>query len=243
MKKKTCYVVEDNEKDRETLLSYIQKTSFLSLSGTSANYSDAVNFLLTNKVDILYLDVNLSGNDNLTGMDIVKTVPRLPTLIFVSNHSEYAIDSYNLGKSIDFLLKPFNYERFLIATNRAISTVPPASGSNEGAFVFFKIGRKFQKVLLNEVLYFESFGIYVKVCSDLAKQPEVINETISSITKYLDNNFIRIHKQYIVNINKITGFDSNNIFVNGKPLPIGISYKTKLESLFKVLMNFDEDLS
>lgn len=241
MKKKICYVVEDNREDRASLLSYIEKTPFLNLSGTSATYEAAVEFLLSHTVDILYLDIELS--DGLTGMDLIRTIPRLPQLIVTSNHSAYAVDSYKLGKITDFLLKPFNYERFLLATNRAISGALSAPPARLDSSVFLKTGRRFQKVDLNDVLWFESFGIYVKVITHLLKHQElVVNETISSITRYLDSRtFIRIHKLYIININKITGFDANTIFVSGKPLPIVISYKAKLESLFKLLMNLDED--
>lgn len=243
MKKKICYILEDNKQDRDFLIAYIEKTPFLSLAGTATNYATAVEYLLSNPVDILYLDIELSKENELNGLDLIRTIPKLPQIIIVSNHSEYAVDSYQLGKTTDFLLKPFNYDRFLIATNRAISgTSSNQTKNSNSSAVFFKVGRKYMRFDLNEVLYFQSFGIYVKVFTDISKNQEVINETISSIANYLDTNtFIRIHKLYVVNINKITGFDANNIFINGKPLPIGISYKTKLENLFKLLMNLDDE--
>lgn len=242
MKKKICYIVEDNKEDKDVLVSYIEKTSFLSLAGVATGYEEAVEFLYGNQVDILYLDIQLASKNNLNGIDLIKTVAKLPQLIIVSNHSEYAVDSYNLGKTVDYLLKPYDYERFLIATNRAVSNTVSPSPSFMESSVFFKVGRSFQKINLNEVLYFESFGIYVKVITDYTKRPEVVNETISSVLKYLNaTNFIRIHKLYIININKITGFDANHIFIDGKPLPIGISYKTKLENLLKLLMNLDDE--
>lgn len=243
MKKKICYIVEDNKEDRDVLVSYIEKTSFLNLAGVATGYEEAVEFLFGNQVDILYLDIELASKNNLNGIDLIKTVAKLPQLIIVSNHSEYAVDSYNLGKTVDYLLKPYNYERFLIATNRAVSnTSITAAPSSMDTSVFFKVGRSFQKINLTEVLYFESFGIYVKVITDYTKRPEVVNETISSVLKYLNTtNFIRIHKLYIININKITGFDANHIFIDGKPLPIGISYKAKLENLLKLLTNLDDE--
>lgn len=240
MRKISCFIVEDNKEDRALLASFIEKTSFLSLQGTATNYDQAVKFLLDNHVDILFLDIRLSRSNGMNGIDLLKTAKVLPKVVVVSHHSVYAVDSYEIGKTSDFLLKPYTYERFMVAINRSLSeNSNPVSGlsfNQKERNLFFKMGRKFQKFNLEEIEYFEAFGIYAKVYLNSIKKPMVINESMSSLINHLDTKtFIRIHKSYIINIDMIDSFDSKYLFMQGGfPAPIGGSYKAGLDNLLKV---------
>ncbi len=242
MLKKTCFIVEDNEEDKNLLLSYIEKTQFLSVVGTAATYSDAVSFLLTHPVDILFLDIEISDSNGLNGIDIIKTLTHQSAIIITSNHEKFAVDSYTLGKTTDYLLKPFELNRYLIAVNRALSNVvmPSPFPLLRDKIVFFKMGRKFQRFNLDEILYFEAYGIYLKVYTDVNKKPYVINESLIGVLDHLDKSvFIRVHKSFVINARKIECFDSNSIFIEGFPVPLGVSYKSKVDYLVKLFADLD----
>lgn len=241
MLNKTCFIVEDNKEDLEILLSYIERTSFLKVMGIACNYTEAVKFLLTHDVDLLFSSIHLEAADGFNGFDILKTIPNAPKTIITSKFVESAVEAFNLGTPIDFLLKPYDFKRFLIALNRALSSSKtPSISETKDKHVFFKMGRKFQKFNITEILFLEAYGLYLKVYLDINKKPYVINETISSITEHLDKNvFVRIHKSYMVNIDKITSFDGNHIYIDSFPITIGASYKPKTDKILKQFINND----
>lgn len=241
MLKKTCFIVEDTEAEKDLLLSFIQRSNFITVAGTASNYSDAISFLIANPVDILFLDIQLAGDDGLSGIDIIKTLALPPAVIITSNFEQYAVDSYTLGKTSDYLLKPYDFDRFLIAVNRALASDSQIIAPLKGKTAFFKMGRKYQRFNLDEILYMESYGIYLKVYTTLNKKPYVINESLIGALEHLDNNiFMRVHKSYIINVLKIDSFDANYIFIEGFPVPLGVSYKSKLDYLIKIFVNLDD---
>lgn len=240
MLKKTCYIVEDNEADKNVLLSYIEKSPFISIVGSAPNYADAISFLLTYHVDILFLDIEISDSGELNGIDIIKSMSNLPSIIITSNHEKFAVDSYTVGKTSDYLLKPFDFNRYLIAVNRALNTSVPSIPILKQNSIFFKMGRQYQKFNLDEILYFETYGIYLKVYTTLSKKPFVINESLVGIMERLDNSiFIRIHKSFVVNVLKIDSFNANNIILANSSIPIGVSYKSKVDYLVKLFVELN----
>lgn len=233
--------MEDNEEDKNLLLSFIEKTHFLKVVGIAKNYSEAVSYLLLHPVDILFLDIEISGGDGLNGLDLIKTLPVTPAVIITSNFEKFAVDSYSLGKTSDYLLKPFNFERYLLAVNRALACENSTFVTLKDKSVFFKMGRKYQKFNLDEILYFEAYGIYLKVYTSISKKPFVINESLTGILELFDSStFLRVHKSYVINIMKIDSFDANHIFIDGFPVPLGGAYKSKVDYLIKLLVNLDE---
>lgn len=241
MFKKTCFIVEDTEAEKDLLVSFIERSHFLTVVGTAKSYAEAVSFLIVNPVDILFLDIQIADNEGLSGLDIIKTLVLPPAIIITSSFEQYAVDSYTLGKTSDYLLKPYDFDRYLIAVNRALANDMQIPGSLKGKTAFFKMGRRYQRFNLDEILYMESYGIYVKVYTTTNKKPYVINESLVGILEHLDNSiFIRVHKSYIINALKIDSFDANNIFIEGFPVPLGVSYKSKIDYLMKVFVNLDE---
>ncbi len=231
-----CLIVEDTKIDSDLLKSYITPLPFLSVLGVCTNYSEAIAFITNNQVDLIFLDIeldSLSGERSLTGLDLLKTLPNLPPVIIMTNRSDYASESYRIGKAVDFLVKPYDFERFLIAVNRVFQLkVGKQQFTNEG-FIFLKMGRKFQRFELDELDYLEAYGIYLKVIEKGIIY--VVNDTISAITERLDpSQFVRVHKSYIINVKKITGFDHKNLFLQEKKIPIGISYKGQLGGLLSL---------
>lgn len=242
MYNRTCYIIEENHKDLEILLAFISKVPYLTVAGTTTSFSEGFPYLITNSVDILFLNINDDSKDGLNAYDVLKTIPNLPKTIVTSQNEECAVEAFNVGIPVDFLLKPFDFTRFLVAVNRAINNVSvSATLQKRVQYHFFKVGRKYQRVSLDDVLYFEAFGIYTKVFSDLAKSPLIISENISHVAESLNKNtFIRVHKSYIINLNQITSFDGKHVYIDCFRVEIGGFYKIIHDALKKSFSSFEE---
>jgi DNA-binding LytR/AlgR family response regulator len=194
---------------------------------------EAANLLASNnEIDLIFLDIEL-GDKGLNGLDILKTIPQLPPVIINTSHPDFAVESYRIGKAADYLVKPFDYDRFLIAVNRALNVGIGNENLTFKDFIVLKKGRKFEKFDYKEVVYFEGYGIYAKVYTE--EVIHVVNETITSLSEKLSPKwFVRVHKLFIVNIEKIKGFDHNYIYLGSVKVPIGLSYRENLAGLFEM---------
>lgn len=229
-----CLIIEDSETSIELLTSYLKKVPFCLIVGICRSYYEGTQYLLSKKgVDLLFLDVELGDNEP-TGLDLLRTIPHLPPVIITTTHAGYAVDSYTIGKAADYLLKPYEFDRFLLAVNRALEMQINYENIIFKDYIFLKKGRRFQSYEFKNILYFEAYGIYVKVITTTGT--ETVNETISVLADKLDPAwFIRVHKSFIVNIQKIVGFEHAHLFVQGGKVPIGISYRPQLEGLLRLL--------
>jgi DNA-binding LytR/AlgR family response regulator len=228
-------IIEDTASSVTLLKDYLAKLPFFKVAAVCSSYSQSVEFLSNHHVDLIFLDIELSSNDgiNLTGMDLLKTFPVLPPTIITTSHDSFAVESYRIGKASDYLMKPFDFERFLIAINRAMNLQLVPNRIVDKDFIFLKMGRNFKRFEFDEIDYLEAYGIYVKVFVN--GTVHVVNDTISALAERIDSNrFMRVHKSFIVNINKITGFNHNELHLKNGKVPIGISYKTLLEPLLSL---------
>lgn len=247
--KKKCLIYESKPGESEILMQYINRTHFIVVEKITTNYQETVAYLLSHSIDLMFLDISKqTTKSTLDGFDLLKTLINLPKNIITTDFVESAVEVFNIGKSADFLLKPFSFERFLVAVNRALAayTSSPRSTSSEKNPVFFKMGRIFRKFNVSDILYFESYGVYLKLYTDINKKPSVINEAISTICHNLVNgDFVRIHKSYVVNFDRITGFDGKRVFIEDFAISIGVSYREKvmekLNSLSYSVENLLED--
>jgi DNA-binding LytR/AlgR family response regulator len=170
----------------------------------------------------------------LDGTSFVKTLDSPPKIIFTTAFKEYAADAFELN-AIDYLLKPISLERFLRAINKLpninISTPGSESPDNTGGFIYFRSERKMIKLFYDEILYIESIKDYIKIYRD-ANTPLLVKQTISATEDMLPKNlFIRIHRSFIVSINKITAFTYYDVEINKTEIPIGRLYKHQLKKL------------
>lgn len=234
MKSINCLIIEDSQSSVDLLNSYLKKIPFCNVVGICNNYFDGVQMLIPKKkIDLLILDVDL-GDNSPSGLDLLRTVPYLPATIITTSHTDYAVDSYTIGKAADYLLKPYVFDRFLLAVNRALGLQINYEALIYKEYIFLKKGRKFQSFDYKDILYFEAYGIYVKVIT--VRGVETVNETITPLAEKLDPTlFIRVHKSFIVNIQKIIGFEHSYLFIPGGKVPIGISYRPQLEGLLRLL--------
>ena len=223
--KYSCLIVEDEPLSAEILTDYIRQVPFLELRSVCADAIYAMELLQKEKIDLLFLDIHLP---KLKGMEFLESLHNPPHVIIVSAYKDYALTAFELNV-VDYLLKPIRFSRFLKAVNKLNQSsenrpLPIPADNRERAYFFFSVGKKKVKVFLDEILYIESLREYIRITtlgkSILTKfQLSAIEELLSK------NNFIRIHRSFIVAKDKINAFTATDVEVNNKLIPIGRSYK------------------
>lgn len=236
-------VVEDEELAQELLQSYIAKTPWIECVGVCDNAMQASSLLhAQTKVDIIFLDIHLpemSGLEFLRVLDSLRTPA--PAVILSTAHSEYALDGYELGV-VDYLLKPFSFDRYMRAINKATTLLRAAGEPRHEAvqsipqdmFVMVKERKGEVPVPYGEILFLESFGNYVKIHT--AKRWYTVHRTLKSFEEILPtDDFFRIHKTTIVAKKAIQDVKDNVVYIGNHTLPIGITYRHEAKNLTKGL--------
>lgn len=236
MKSKSYIIIDDSIADAGFLKQHLDLVPFLELYKICSSVEESIGVLANQKIDLLFLDIKLSGQ---SGLDLLKFSSSLPPVIIVSAYPEYAIESYEIGKAADYLLKPFTYERLLIGLNRALSIQIKPTSIAESNFIFLKMGRKIQRFDYMSIDYIEAYGIYSKVICN--GHTYTVNERLVTLTELMpDQFFMRVHKSYLINITKITGYDRNYLWLGQLKIPIGISFRPKLEGLLRLFNRMEE---
>ena len=217
-----CLIVDDEPPAVKVLKTYIETVPQLEVCGTCKNAFEVLNYLSERKIDILFLDVHMP---KLFGTELLKTIPQPPKVIFTTAHKEFAVEAFELN-AVDYLLKPISFERFLKAVNKIIQTNLPVVevASPPVSFVYFRSERKMIKVFLEDILYVESFRDYVVIHLEERRELKVkipLNHVESMLP---ENQFIRIHRSYLVSLSKITAYTKTDVEINRVELPIGKSY-------------------
>ena len=233
----SCIVVDDEPLARSLLEQHITDVPFLEHKGSFKNALLASHFLATNTVDVLFLDIQMP---KLTGIDFLKSLSQPPTVIFTTAYREYAVESYEL-QAHDYLLKPITFERFFTAVSRLkvatpipslpIATIPPETPISP-AHIFVQINKKHIKVILSSIQYIESIKDYLKIHT--LTETLVIKERISHFIEQLPNDqFLRVHRSYIVHRDHITAFTQQDIEIGRLEIPIGGKYKEHVIGILK----------
>lgn len=212
-----CIVVDDEPMAREILVSYIDKTPNLDVVNSFENATEALVFMQENQVDLYFLDINMP---EISGLSLARIINDKAKVIFTTAHRDYAVDGFNLN-AVDYLLKPFSFDRFL----QALEKINDSKISNlETDFMFVRANRKMVKVNFKDILYIESLSDYVRIIT--SKNSIVTREIISNLEEKLANkNFLRIHRSFIISVDKMTSYTNEFIEINNKALPISRSYK------------------
>ena len=225
-----CLIVDDEQLARKLLQEYIAKMPNLELAGQCKNPLEAMEVLGKTPVDLMFLDIQMP---ELTGVEFLKTMQKRPVVIFTTAYSEYALEGYELD-IVDYLVKPFSFERFVKAINKAseyiqLKSRPQAVNAPEASQEFISVhaDHKIYKLKLDDIEYIEGLKEYV---SYFTKDKRII--ALESL-KYLEatlphDRFIRVHKSYIVPINKIKSLDGNQVEIGQKMIPVGRSYKDEV---------------
>ncbi|MCO5271795.1 MAG: LytTR family DNA-binding domain-containing protein [Cyclobacteriaceae bacterium] len=231
MEKIKCIIIEDEKPAQEVLKSLIGRVDFLELKATFDDALAALDYLKHHEVDVLFLDIQIPS---LNGIGFLKILKNPPQVIITSAYSNYALEAFDLDVR-DFLAKPISFERFLKAVNR-ISLNPDAKAIHQfsnssprgNAFAFFNVNKVMVKVEFVNILYIESMREYVYIHTGSNKVITKIG--ISEMEKMLPKNFIRVHRSFIANLNKISAYTAEEIFIGKHSLPIGTSYKKLVEN-------------
>ncbi|WP_289660929.1 LytR/AlgR family response regulator transcription factor [Flavobacterium panacagri] len=228
---KKCIIVDDEPAAHYVLANYIKQNPQLELVFQGYNGIEAMNFLRENTVDLMFLDINMP---EISGMELLKILPTHPKTILTTAYSEFALESYDYGV-IDYLLKPIYFPRFLKAIDRFFAT-ENAKKTEEAIInsVSVKVDGYFIEIELDQLLYAQSFGNYVKLHT--TKRTYLASITTTEFEKCLpEKNFMRIHKSYIVALDKIDATEKDFVVIKNERIPIGITYKRELTDRLKKL--------
>ncbi|WP_207765284.1 LytR/AlgR family response regulator transcription factor [Solitalea longa] len=234
-----CLIVDDEPPALDVLQKYIEAVPNLQLTGSCINCVEALRYLQGEKVDLLFLDIKMP---QLLGTDFVRTLKNPPKIIFTTAFRKYAVEGFELD-AVDYLLKPISFDRFIKAVNKVMQTQLPSNGGNSEinnngsnnkneAFIYFRADRKMIKVLLKDILFVESLKDYIRV---ITRSKQIITKlSISALESMLpEDQFIRIHRSYLVAIDKIDSFTADDIEIEKKELPIGRMYQHEINKLLK----------
>mgnify|MGYP000247556631 CR=1 FL=1 len=230
-----CLIVDDEPPALDVLRTYLAMVPWLGLAGECSNALDAFQYLQRHEVDILFLDIQMP---QLSGLDLVRSLKNPPRVIFTTAFREYAIDGFELN-AVDYLLKPFSFDRFLRAVDKASSfrqedaaRLPPLPSANvrpeQGEFLYFRADRKMVKVFLDDIQYIESLKDYVRIVTD---QGQVVTKySITSLETMLpEGSFQRIHRSFVVSLGKVSSYTATHVEIGKKELPIGKLYRHEVE--------------
>jgi DNA-binding LytR/AlgR family response regulator len=225
MLKYSCIIVEDEPLAVEILTDYISQIPFLELKCVCGDAIYAMEVLQQEKIDLIFLDIHLP---KLKGIDFLESLKYPPRVIITSAYQEYALQAFD-GNVTDYLLKPIRFSRFLKAVNK-LNQQPPLYTATSGLpvperkFLFFNVAKKKVKIYLDEIFYIESLREYVRITAQgntiMTKFPLSEVEDM-----FANNNFIRIHRSFIVSKERITAFSATEVEINGIQIPIGRTYK------------------
>ena len=230
MSKLRCIIVEDEPLAVKVLADYISQVPFIELLGSFRDAILATEFLRSQTVDLIFLDIHLP---KLKGMAFLKTLVNPPAVIITTAYHQYAVEGYDLNVK-DYLLKPVEFERFLVAVNKvqaAHTTIETAPiKSEEKDYLFLNVQKKKVKISFSDILYIESQREYIRLVT--VKNEFLSKISTAEIEELLPKNlFKRIHRSYIVNIRKIDSYNAEGVEVNGIPIPVGRGYRGILDNL------------
>lgn len=226
-----CLIVDDEPPAREILKQHIAGVDALELAGTCANAVEAISFLKDHPIDLIFLDIQMP---QLLGTSFIRTLKSAPKIIFTTAFRKYALEGFELD-AVDYLLKPISFERFLKGINKVLQISASVDSSavpidkeyhkeTANSFLYFRADRKMVKVFFNDILFIEALKDYIKIVTQ--SKTIVTKYVLTTLAELLPpEDFLRIHKSYIVAISKIESFNADIIQIAKHELPIGRLYK------------------
>lgn len=214
-----CIIIDDEPLARQMLKEFISKVPHLTLVGDFSNPLKAMDTLSNDSIDVMFLDIQMP---RITGIDFLRTLNKKTRVIFTTAYPQYALEGFELD-AVDYLLKPFDFNRFLKAVNKLPNTPPRIEPTTGQQFMFVKDGTKLIKVDFDSIQYVEGFGDYVKIVTKSKTITSLKN--LKDLESELPGHFVRVHNSYIISIRSIDSVQQNNVQIGGKEIPIGITYR------------------
>lgn len=231
-----CWIVDDEPLALSLLESYVQKTSFLRLTGKYSNALSAMKQIAEEKVDLLFLDIQMP---EINGMEFARTISHRTRVIFTTAFSEYALEGYKVS-ALDYLLKPFSFDEFLAAARKALewfemtASRPAAETTRENIGIFVKSEYRLLHVLYEEIIYIEGLKDYVKIYTENEPKPILSLMSLKLLEEELPaDRFMRVHRSYIIHRNKIASINKNRIIIGKKQIPIGETYRKQFRAVIE----------
>lgn len=239
--KMNCIAVDDEALALNKIQRFVKKIDFLDLLESFDNAIDALAFIREHPVDLIFLDIQM---EDLTGVQLLKSMKNPPMVIFTTAYESYALTGYELDV-VDYLLKPIQFERFLKACEKVFDRFTrnrqnseqtiPVSSTPESPILFVKSGNTMRRVDPKEILYIEGLKDYLLIYT--VKGRIITLQTFGKILRILpENQFIRVHKSYVVALNKIDSIERNIIKIGNKQIPIGVTFKNQVYKITGDLM-------
>jgi len=227
MSKIKCIIVEDEPLATKVLVDYVSQVPFLELQGTFKDAILATDWLRQHTTDLLFLDIHLP---KLKGMAFLKTLTHPPAVIITTAYHQYAVEGFDMNVT-DYLLKPIEFERFLVAVNKVKTAQSEKPGETETKdFIFLNVQKKKVKILFSEIVYIESQREYIRIVT--TKKEYISKMSTHEIESILPANlFKRIHRSFIVSVSKIQSYTAEEVDVNGIAIPVGRGYRDVIEKL------------
>ncbi len=219
-----CVIIDDEPLAINVIENHLKNFDHVEIVATFNNPLKAYGILEQEKVDVIFLDINMP---QMTGFTFIENLNYKPLIVITTAYREYAVKSFELNV-LDYLVKPIPFNRFLKTMNKVyqqiyITNTSSDAGLQHEPHIFLKVNKKLIKVNLNEILYVESLKDYIKVITSLGDY--VVHKSLSAITEELpQSNFIRVHRSYTISINKIVALEGNTIEIANRKIPIGRNY-------------------
>lgn len=228
-----CIAVDDEPLALTLLQDNISKVPFLKQVAACENAFEAMQALQDHQVDLVFIDIQMPG---LTGLQFISSLAHKPLVIFITAYKQYAVESYDL-EVVDYLVKPVALERFIKACNRA-KTLHELKNTKRAQptpdYFFVSADYSQVKVVFDDIIWIEGLGDYIKIYLKSSNKPLVVRSNLKAIQQELPAEaFMRIHKSYLVAIDKITAVRKNSIFINDKEFPIGETYREAVEKFIR----------
>ncbi|CAM1347272.1 LytR/AlgR family response regulator transcription factor [Tenacibaculum insulae] len=231
-----CVIIDDEPLAINVIKNHLQEFKNIVIVDTFNNPIEAIQTIESNKIDVLFLDINMP---KMNGLDFLRNTQIKPHVVITTAYREYAIEGYDLDV-LDYLVKPIPFPRFLKTVNKLTQRIHNSSldiKDTENSHIFLKVDKKLVKVKYDSILYIESLKDYIKVSTTIDNY--IVHKSLTSITEELpDSNFLRIHRSYTVALDKVNYIEGNSLNINDKRIPIGRKYLNNTKQI--ILKNSNE---
>lgn len=231
-----CIAIDDEPLALDVIEDFTAKIPFLHLAGKYTSAFEAMEILNNNKIDLIFLDINMP---HISGLEFLRSIENRPMVIFTTAYSEYALDGFEMN-AVDYLVKPIAWERFLKSVNKAFELylLKQEKGRleimNPSDFILVKADYATIKINLNEILYIEGLKDYIKIYC--GRKPVLTKSTMKNMEEKLPSgNFVRVHKSFIVSLAKIDSIENQRIVIGEKRIPVGDQYKDGFNTIINGL--------
>ncbi len=224
----TCIIIDDEPLSRDVLKKYIADVKDLEIVAECRDAIEAIHQLNKSPVDMIFLDINMPG---LSGISFARSLTLSPLIIFTTAYPEYAVEGFDLN-ALDYLVKPYSFERFMKAINKALKKLQDNENTDGSERkILLKADKKLYAVEFSSIRIIEGQGDYIRITLDDKKL--VVHDTIKNILGSLpDNQFMRIHKSYVINLRKIAFMEGNQVRIGEQTIPVSANHREELISRY-----------